>query len=294
MRCEQNADTLWTRVSLSKEHIFTDAACAAPDGGCYVGGFGGNLTGIIARLDARGDTIWVRRLTREWNSIEIRALCPTADGGVLAAARVLDEPPSLLRLSPQGDSLWTTTYNDSSISCIMAICPTADGWYLAGYTKEYRACIMRVGPQGERTWFWQRTSDTIETVLKSITLAHDGGAVACGYQATGGGINSGVFVRLSPEGESVVTRIARSPRQWYERIIPNGDGYVTVGSMTESYRWLVALERLSADGAVLDLKRFASSEDNYGYDVIAGEGDWLYAVGCSWPNKYFDIIHTRF
>ena len=121
-------------------------------------------------------------------------------------------------------------------------------------------------------------------MLKSVTLAPDGGPIACGHQATDG-INSGVFVRLSPEGESIAIRIASSPRQWYERIIPYGDGYVTVGSMAEGYRWLVALERLSPSGEVLDLKRFATSEDNYGHDVIADDGDWLYAVGCSWPNS---------
>jgi hypothetical protein len=250
-------------------------------------GYGGGSTGIIARLDAKGDTVWVRRLYRMWHGIEVRALCPTADGGVLAAGSLLDEPPFLLRLSAQGDSLWTRVCDDSTIYSIQAICPTADGWYLAGYTREYQACIMRVSEQGGRIWFWQRTSDSLHSDLRSVTLAPDGGAIACGH----GGLS---FVRLSPEGESLCTRIIRSPSQWCERIIPYGDGYVTVGSAHDSHGSCVQLNRLSPGGDVVESKLYGASEDNYGHDVIVGNGDWLYAIGCTWPSKQFEIIHTRF
>ena len=136
VRCDQNADTLWTRVLLDKEHIGTEAVCAAPNGGCYVGGYGGDLSGIVARLDANGDTVWVRRLSRDWNSVSVAGALPDSRRRRIGCRvghfrTALSSPAFSPRRQPldYGDT-------DSSISGIKAICPTADGWALAGYTKE--------------------------------------------------------------------------------------------------------------------------------------------------------------
>lgn len=98
---------------------------------------------FVWSFDMNGDTLWTRQLFAEPGFGSLGWMAKgLSDGSVVATGRVF--PPDiwsqafLMKLGPQGDSLWTRTYGGSATDASYSVDLTHDGGFvLGGYTTSY-------------------------------------------------------------------------------------------------------------------------------------------------------------
>jgi Secretion system C-terminal sorting domain len=119
---DSSGEQIWTQIlDFPRWDQFNDIALA-PDGGCIIAGaFGttrrGNYDLAVARFDALGETMWTLFPTLEapWeyaSAIEIEEDGSSWVAGSIAAPYVEAFDMFLLRVSADGDSLWSALYGD--------------------------------------------------------------------------------------------------------------------------------------------------------------------------------------
>ncbi len=152
VKVNAQGDTLWTRIYGASFDNFGVATSVIPsgDGGFLLAGYVNSpLTGsddiYLVKVNAWGDTLWTRTYG-EYNRNEgANAIIPTADGNFLVAGYLQPSFPGpndiyLVKVNPQGDTLWTRTYGGSGDESANSAIQASDGNYLvAGYTDSYGA-----------------------------------------------------------------------------------------------------------------------------------------------------------
>jgi len=147
VRTNASGDTVWTRTYGGSEYDGAYSIAQTPGGGFIIGGwtwsFGeGRNDFYVVKTDFWGDTIW----TRTYGGIEddeAKSIVPTDDGGyvIVGSTRSFGEGRSdvfLVRINPEGDTLWTRTYGGSEDDKGESVIQTADSCFLiAGWTRSF-------------------------------------------------------------------------------------------------------------------------------------------------------------
>jgi len=198
VRTDAQGDTLWTRAygGVGPE----DEGCVrqTADGGFILAGttlsLGPrayyNYSIFVVKTDARGDTLWTRTYVGVGNYYG-RSIQPTTDGGYIVAGNCATEEPNsqdvcLVRISPDGEALWTKTYGGTASDECSSVQQTADGGYvIAGRTRSFGVdegdvYVIRTNALGGT--LWTRTyGGRYDDRGYSVQLTAGGGFVVTGY-----------------------------------------------------------------------------------------------------------------
>ncbi|HMD68529.1 MAG TPA: putative Ig domain-containing protein [Chitinivibrionales bacterium] len=147
------------------------------------------------------------------------AAVPAGGGNFIVAAGAIDTSSFLgnciylMKVSPQGDTLWTRTYTWPVFHWPEAIAAAQDGNFLivadaSGISASggaYGVCFLKINPSGDTLWtkqyFWPE-----HRVLHAAARVSGGGFVVGGYADAASG-QSAFIVRIGEEGDTIWSRV---------------------------------------------------------------------------------------
>ena len=148
MKTDDNGDSLWSRSYGTQSNEAGHSVCQNYDGGYVIAGIRrigsiGNMIWVV-NTNVNGDSLWSRTLGDcDWYSDV--SIAPTPDGSFLITA-TSDSSTShardflLVKMSADGDSLWSRTFGGGGSEYCTSVAATSDGGYiLGGYTYSFGA-----------------------------------------------------------------------------------------------------------------------------------------------------------
>jgi hypothetical protein len=220
----QPPDTLWTRTYGTDETEEAFGCVAMEDGGFVFAGISGN-PGLenervyVVRVDSFGDTLWTKRFGefrsipghpgRYWGAY---SMCRASDGGLALTGYGeflgdLSIYVFLLKMSSDGDSLWTRVYGHEGWGS--RVLATADGGFaVAGeaWHPNRDMMLMKTDSLGNEEWsrFYGGTGSE---GTEDMVICQDGGfAVAGGTSSFGVDVFDAYLVRTDSLGDTLWTR----------------------------------------------------------------------------------------
>jgi hypothetical protein len=160
---------------------------------CNYGSGYGSL--LINRVDSDGDTLWTREYIKNLHSYSTGAsnsIIKTFDASYVFCGSLLDSIGNrdalLVKLSINGDTLWTKTYGGANFDNANIVCQTSDsGFVMMGVTQSFSTgsasdfYLIKTDKNG--VFQWQQAYGTTlaeDCVSGQITL--DGGFVLSGHR----------------------------------------------------------------------------------------------------------------
>jgi hypothetical protein len=165
-------------------------AVATSDGGFiavgYTYSFGsGDVDVYLVKTDSGGDTLWARAYGGP--SLDFgHSVCETGGGDYVVAGYTMSygaglEDVYLLKVAPDGDTVWTRTYGGAGLDEARGVCFTGDGYIVAaGQTESCGAgqsdvYVLKVDAAGDTVWtrvFGGTDSDWAESVCEMADGAY--------------------------------------------------------------------------------------------------------------------------
>ncbi len=187
------AGKTWTRIFAWGCHDHATSVTATADGGCIVAGYTdspggpeGDYDVFVLRLNAVGDSVWARTFggypyDYGWS------ICPTSDSGyVIAGSTFPWSDIYLMKIDANGDSLWTTRYENSSAYSVVA---TNDGGLVitgdSGSIQQRTGVLLLMKMDAFGNSVWEKTFAAAARG-NSVVVAPDGGYVVAGYTSRSG------------------------------------------------------------------------------------------------------------
>lgn len=232
----------------------------------------------------------------------------TSDGGFIVAGHTYSFGAGngdawLIRINPNGDTLWAHTYGDGggSYESAQSVYQTSDGGFIfagsvfAGSTSN--AYLVKTDANGSAEW--TQTIGGFDTDnAYSVIQANDGGYIICGdTRSFHNGFGSSVWlIRTNSVGDSLWTKVyGGSSYQGGKSIKQTTDnGFIVAGSYnnggaTSTEVWLL---KTDANGDTLWTKTFGGNAQQEGYDVLqTDDGGFLIAGSQSWSEIW--LIKTN-
>jgi hypothetical protein len=131
-------DTLWIKTYGGVCDDYARAITPTPDGNFIVAGFSicngdGNEYVYILKIKPNGDTLWIKTYGGTNNYAGAYAITPTADGNFIVAGSALgagNNDAYLLKIKPDGDTIWTKTFGGTCNEVFNTLAPTSDGNFI--------------------------------------------------------------------------------------------------------------------------------------------------------------------
>jgi hypothetical protein len=172
----------------------------------------------LVRTDASGDTVWTRTYGDTGNYDDrCNSVAVTSDGCFVMAGYTNGHGAGgwnfyLVKVAPDGDTVWTRTYGGSAGEEAFCVQETSDrGFVLAGYTSSFGAgnqdfYVVRTDSTGNS--LWQRTyGGSDHDYANCVRETPDGGFIIVGSTASfGAGFTDCYIVRTDALGDTVWTR----------------------------------------------------------------------------------------
>lgn len=216
IKTDSNGDTLWTKT-FGGIYYFSEGreVQQTADSGYIIAGYTRKYAGTndydiyIIKTDKNGDTLWTRIYGgSQWdlaNSVK-----ETMDGNYIIAAQTKSSGTGMydvwiIKLNPDGDTLWTKTFGGVNDDWAKYIQETQDTNYIiAGCTESYGAggvdiWIIKIDRDGNLLW-----TKTIGGVNNDwgncVQYTVDGGYIITGRTESFGAGNSDAYlIKLEPE-----------------------------------------------------------------------------------------------
>lgn len=263
VKTNADGDTMWTRLYGGFDFDKGYAIDQTSDGGYIVFGltksFGQGADDVwLVRLDAYGDTIWIRTFGSEYIDIAFAGR-QVSDGGFIAAGYTFSNGTGysdalLIKTDYDGNMQWEKTYGNQYSERFNSVQQTTDGGYIAvgGSMLGSRASvvyIVRTDPQGDTLW----TRTCIEGYNadgSSVDLTNDGGYIIVGTAMLASG-RAVYFVKINDDGDIQWTKQVRRTMNsinWGYSVQQTMDGgYIAAGSWNE----YMCLIRLTGDTNII-------------------------------------------
>jgi hypothetical protein len=161
LKTDSTGDTLWTRTYGGQYADVGNSVCVTPDAGYIITGltssFGSGLEDLwVLRTDHSGETLWTR--TYGGSGIDRGySIQSTSDGNYIITGWTNFSPIReesdiwLLKIKPNGDTLWTQTYGIQGEDKGYHVQQTSDGGYiLIGSTRSLGAGLDDI--TGDTLW----------------------------------------------------------------------------------------------------------------------------------------------
>jgi hypothetical protein len=197
--------------------------CLTADGGLLLAGSRGDATQTgddqadvyLLCTSAAGDSLWQRSYNLGVND-EVHSLAPTSDGGyILSGTADLNAPDyvtnmTVLKISAEGDSLWSAHFVSGRMADGAGAKPTPDGGVIlvgtnrTGTAHVGHAYVVKLDAQGQEEWqrSYGRTNE--QMMAADVVVTPDGGYAVIGCAFVGTARNNDAFLlRLSDTGDSL-------------------------------------------------------------------------------------------
>jgi hypothetical protein len=267
MKLDSSADREWSRIYASRDTIYyrhdiLQGLALAPEGGFYLAGqWAHDTADYIMRIDAEGDRIWSRGFGFQGDGFY--DVTSGHDGGAVIGGFTetfvefgnLDA--SLIKLSPEGETIWRRAYGGRSAELFSRVISTSDGGYIAvGETFSFgglKAYIVKVDSSGNEEWSRATSLNEHQSqTFVSVCESPEGGYLAVGSGTIGDRNARHYWVRFSTDGDILWSGYWDSVEDGTDQLIdatiaPNG-GFFVVGS-SEDLGYGAA--RLDANGDIL-------------------------------------------
>ncbi len=302
----QAPDTIWTRTYGGASHDVGNAVRICADSGYIICGatssFGaGGWDVYLVRTDDKGDTLWTRAYGGPDNDEGVDVAI-TPDGGYIVAGYTCSfgaggRDVYIVRVDPQGDTLWTRTYGGPSDDEANAIQPTHDaGYVICGTTYSFGAGIgdvylLKMDSLSDTLWSKTYGGTSTETGM-DVEVLEDSSMLICGSTWTYGAGGEDVYlIKTDPKGDTLWTRThgGDSREAGYDVTKTTDGGFLVSGT---SYFGLFGYDifafKTDQTGQVRWNYYNGSLGDDYAYAVaeIPGRG---YLIGGNFSYEIFLI-----
>ena len=278
------------------------------DGNFLIGGFSEreNLSyqAYALKVDADGDTIWTRQFGgSEWDFV--REVLALSDGGYALFGQTYsygegDGDFYLLRLSSDGDTLWTKTYGGPLLESGESISLTNEGgFYLTGFTESFGTgkkdvYIVKTDAVGDTLWTRTYGFDEDDQAYGSCTT-NDGGIVAVGTSYTP---EEGNFMMLKFDENGVFdwdrVEDGSTDESWFDVIENSAGSLIVAGYVADSDfgKEDVRIMRVTSQGNFDGMAASRGSPQNdRGYDIKETSDNAYVIVGVTggFLNRFDDV-----
>jgi predicted secreted protein len=218
VKVNAQGDSLWSRTFGGGFIDIAHAIISSGDGGFLMAGmtssFGaGNYDFWLMKVDDQGDSLWSRTYGGSFNDYGY-SISSAGDGGFLLLGYTMSfgagyQDVWLVKVSAQGDSLWSHTYGGAFDETAFSLIPTRDNAFmLGGWTTSFGAggydmWLVKVNSQGDSLWshtyggsFWEYSF--------SLLACSDGGILSVGgTDSFGSGSYDMWLMKLEGSGTAV-------------------------------------------------------------------------------------------
>lgn len=269
---------------------------------------------ILGFQSASFSTSWEKLFVKK-STDAFRFAVEVPSGGFIAAGYTADFTPNdtdayVVRLSSQGDTLWTKSLNgpQSRKDLFYKVVNTSFGFALCGYSSSFNnngdeAYMVGMDPNGNTLWqtiYGGPGRDRAQEIIQTT----DGGFIVCGYVAPFGNY-SGFLLRLNSSGDTLWSKRYRSTGASYSDLnsvkeLSDG-GFVACGQAPNaSNNNDIYMIRTDASGNLLWSTLIGTSENdnadyilpvNDGYVLAGGKGfDGYFVKVDSTGNKIWEKV----
>ncbi|MCB9366050.1 MAG: T9SS type A sorting domain-containing protein [Calditrichaeota bacterium] len=220
LRFDLQGDTLWTRV-IPEDNGYSWFEDIVATGDGYVIGVGeSNFSSSrdlwVVKLDMAGNTIWARSFGgSSWE--HGWAVTQASDGGSVACGYTSSFGAGsydmwLIKVSQDGDSLWSRTFGFGGLEEARAIALAPDGgFFLGGYSSSLSqtyddAWIVRTDSLGNYVWDKDLAGE-FQLGIEALVATEDGGVIAAGRDDPAGTNGQALYMaKVDSAGDSVWAR----------------------------------------------------------------------------------------
>ncbi len=223
LKTDQYGDTLWSKVYTGEMYHFIKSGLELPVGNGYVfTGYtklsAGSPEDIwVVRTDLNGDTVWTASfggMEREFAFSVARA-----DNGYLYVAGMTEsfgagESDGLvIKLTPDGDSVWAKTYGGPGSDYLYDIKETNDGGFIIagstgsfGHMNNYQdAWLIKINSDGDTLWT-KTYGNELHDNAYSVVQTSDGCYVWTGILSFDQWNDDAWVVKTDPDGNIIYSR----------------------------------------------------------------------------------------
>ena len=245
IRINANGDTLWTKTYGGISEEYAVSIKQTSDNGFIIVGrthsYGAGSTDVwLIRTNENGDTLW----TKTFGTAGVdygNSVNQTTDGGFIVIGRKMSFTSGtpdlfLIRTDPDGDTVWTKSYNGPlspySLDIGIEAQQLPNGGFLIAGTADARLWLLRTDSNG----------DTLYTKIYS------GGCNAMEPTSDGGFIIAGnnLLIRINDEADTLWTKVQGTVSDITYSVSPTSDGgYIFTGrfnNINNTDVWLFRLE----------------------------------------------------
>ena len=303
IKTDENGDTLWTKTFGGVSSDVGYAIQQTKDDGYIIAGktesFGAGQSDIwLIKIDTHGDTLWSKTfggISKDYGYFVEQ----TTDGGYTIAGETSSfgaggDDVWLIRTDSGGDTLWTTTFGDSSSNRYRSVQHTSDDGYVIAWQGSENIWLIKIEDSGDTLWTKsfltkdfgdsisiynlrsiQQTSDHGYILIGNNTFWHVGNVMIIKTDATGETLwiktlpksNSSHSIQQTSDGGYIILTSERcvlpTCGHLYDRLIKtNALGDTTWTIETPNY-WR-AVTQTSDGGYIVTGKRYI----DFGWDLV--------------------------
>jgi len=210
-RMNAQGDTLWTRYPTPPNGVALYSITQTIDSGFVATGLSSdsvmNLQAYVIRLDKNGNVLWEKNYGYTDGDLA-KDIIVLPDGNYLAGGYSWQPPNDydayLIKLAPNGDTLWTRLYSAPRENGIVEFALANNGTIVFAEAQsttshKYQSHITKIDSMG--TLLWRRAYGGIESeYLYGITACQDGGFAICNYSDSFGPLPKAYVVKTNPQG----------------------------------------------------------------------------------------------
>ena len=250
MKLDNAGNKQWLKVYGGQFDDICEGTIEMPDGSFVFagitasygnGGIDGNRHAYFVKTNSKGEKIWDKYYAGNGSEYAY-SIAALAKGGFLAVGWTSsfgkgEQDAWLLRLTDDGDTLWTRRYQREGDSRYFKIIPTADnGFMLAGYTTKAKTSkpqglIVKLDAEGKQLWDKTYGNGTDSMLLQGIAQLPNGNFMLTG--TTFENDNAGMIYILTVDGmgNKLFDEECGGSFAWGNCIAVQGNnGYLVAGS----------------------------------------------------------------
>ncbi|MBK6764841.1 MAG: hypothetical protein IPG71_00645 [bacterium] len=185
----------------------------------------------MVKFNDAGDTVWTRSFggtgwDKGW------AITPAFDGGYVACGYTASFGAGsydmwMIKVSQDGDSLWSRTFGYGGREEARAIALAPDGgFFLGGYSSSLSetyddAWIVRTDSMGNYMWDIDLAGE-FQLVVFDLLATDDGGVIACGHDDPGSGGTAMFMAKVDSSGDSVWAE------HWFQEHVSRANAFIAL------------------------------------------------------------------
>lgn len=243
LKINQSGETLWTKTY---DSCSLDAIHTSDDGNFLLVGrknfMNAKSNDLVMKIKTDGNIIWSKNYCIN-NQARFCTIQPSGDGNFLLAGCANFNTDSsraygwLVKITSNGDWIWSKTYQRIKNSIFYSIQPTSDGnFLLVGSTShssdgyEHDGWIVKIQPNGDTIWTRAYDENSNDNFFHAILPTSDNNFILIGNTWSDDNKVSGWLVKIKPSGDRIWTRTGgKTEESDFRAIKPTCDGNFLVG-----------------------------------------------------------------